>query len=97
METITKNTYDRIREIDRKELDNLIELISDFGNDVNHAITQRGFYISDWFRAYLLSPEFQKIERDRQLEIFEHFENIKFLLEELNSFNSKHGIGAYEG
>lgn len=52
--------------------------------DTIHNAAHRTFGINGWFKAYLQSPEFGNLSSERKVEAFESYENLKFVLIELD-------------
>lgn len=84
----------KIKKIESSKKDQLINILTEFNPEINKALCSN-LCIQEWFDIYILSPEFQKIDRDRQKETLTLFRDIKFVLEEIKDFMIENKIGEY--
>ena len=84
---------DEIQKIERSEIDEVINEIAISSDTLYDMETSTAFGLSAWFKSYVLSPEFQELDRKIQREVFDHYENAKSILECINKFTEKHRLG----
>lgn len=97
METITQkpmSDYEKLQQLgDQPQRELIFNLFSseinydDLLGDING--------VMEWYEIYLLSPEFQKLDRERQKETFIKFKNIDYLLRTLDKFEIDNKLNGY--
>ncbi|MGN7758903.1 hypothetical protein ACTJIV_15630 [Chryseobacterium sp. 22532] len=84
----------KIPKIETLKKDDLINLLTNYSADIWMAL----FEISgmqSWFDIYLLSPEFQELDRDRQKKTLELFRKLRYVLEGVDDFMDENQLGEY--
>lgn len=84
--------FKKIEAMDRSDLEKIVNNISNVAHAFFKLETEKGHSLSDFFLAYILSPEFQNHDRERQMNIFESYEYAKFAISEINSLMCEYEI-----
>lgn len=56
---------EKIAQLEREKLEYLANLFADHEEVINESINYIPLSISDWVRSYVLSPEFQELDREK--------------------------------
>lgn len=94
METIKYvSDYDKVKKIDRKDLEKIVHNIATVSHSFNKMNGELGCSLFEWFRAFVLSPEFQSLERKKQNEIFEHYDYASYAIKEIDELMYENQLG----
>lgn len=93
---VETQTYNKIDNLDTDDKNCLLHTISDFEKEIEEAFNENSpFSMINWFQAYVLSPEFAELNRDKQKANFAQFEHLRFLFKQIDSFMQDHRLGGY--
>jgi len=70
-----KTTMQLIEELPQETKDDFIELLAQDAQCFKNMNTHPELSYSNWFRTFVVSEDFIKMDNDQQKEVFKHYEN----------------------
>ena len=94
--TVETQTYNKINNLNADVKNCLLHTLSDFEKEVAETTNENSPYsMIKWFQAYVLSPEFAELSREKQKANFNQFEHLRFLFKQIEDFMQDHKLGSY--
>lgn len=84
----------KIPKINSEKKDNLIGYLTGSSTEIWEAL-YKSEGMNKWFDIYLLSPEFQKLDREEQKNALLVNRSIRSVLEVIDEFLEENGLGEY--
>lgn len=89
-------TYNKIDKLETEDKNCLLHMISDFDIELAETFNENSpFSMINWFQAYVLSPEFAELNREKQKANFTQFEHLRFIFTQIESFMQDHKLGSH--
>ncbi|TXF75918.1 hypothetical protein [Chryseobacterium sp.] len=79
--------HEIIEAMDRSKLENLIKTLSDFSSnfqDLEGSSIDLSYF--NWFRVYVKSKDFRKLNDQQQNKVFMQYDNLSYVFREINEF-----------
>lgn len=93
---VETQTYNKIDKLDINDKNCLLHTISDFDKELAETFNENSpFSLINWFQAYVLSPEFAELNREKQKANLAQFEHLRFLFNQIESFMQDHKLGSH--
>lgn len=96
MET-QKTRFQSIRELPQQVKDDFIEQLVNDAERFEALNSDFNLSYSKWFKTYVLSDDFKTLSKDKQKEVFEHYENISIAFKSIVDFFTENEVVNYKG
>lgn len=92
-----KSTMQLIEELPQETKDNFIEQLANDAQCFNNMNIHPELSYSNWFRTFVVSEDFKKMDNDQQKEAFKHYENSLHGIRAIAEFFYENDVINYKG
>ena len=91
METVKKiSDYEKIKQMDRADLEEIVNHIATTGHCFDNLESHIPFSLMEWFRVYVMSDDFKKLDEKTQKEVFGHYDYARYTIRGITDYLYKH-------
>ncbi|WP_312089725.1 hypothetical protein [Chryseobacterium sp.] len=82
-------------EVKKLSGENILEIIEEYSTNIYDAFNSSTKAVSEWYFSYTITEDYKNLKIEEKKKIFDHFNSISHLLENLDTYCFHNKVGEY--